>query len=186
MKTRIEVDLGKIVVDVDVADEKDIIEAAQRAVVAKLSESFPKAKFSKLNVDGLLYEDVYIGMLVRLNNGYDGIVTNKSDRGQKIHVQCVNGGSYSAHASVMVESDLTFEDVHKALEGVSKRGMGSSISYVSEGTTGYVKTREGFVPVVVGKVGKTNTKAYIVGNSNKLFKLSTADLDRVVRSEAKD
>ena len=185
MKSRIEVDLGKVVVDVEGLTDADLIAAARLAVIEKISKDFPNAKYKKLNADGLLYDDVSIGMIVELDSGLAAIVTNKLDRSQTVHVKCENGVSYGASASALKSSDMTFEEIHERLSKDELVNPLLNNRFVTEGTTGYVKTKEGYVPVVVGKVGKANTKAFIVGERDSVFKLKTAELKRIVRLEPK-
>lgn len=185
MKSRIEVDLGKIVVDVEGMTDAELVSAARLAVIEKLSNEFPKVKFKKLNADGMLYDDVEIGMIVEMENGLVAIVTNKLDRSQNIHLKCEDGSYYGSPASLLKPSDMTFEELHRHFSKGEKTNSLLNNRFVTEGTTGYVKSSEGYVPVVVGKVGKANTKAYIIGEKGAIFKLKTSELGRLVQLEPK-
>ncbi len=146
---------------------EELLANAKKAFIEQISKNlFPHIKYSISDADALTMETSFPGLIVETEEGLKGIVTAVNKK--TIDVMLVGHLDANGEPQAFKKSNATFEEAR------SIRCESSMLNW-NEGDSGYLKTENGFEPVVVGKTTTQKTKLHIIG-TNKSVTLTPIEL----------
>ncbi len=147
--------------------KEEMLENAKKAFIEQVSKSlFPHISYSINDADALTLETSFPGLIVETEDGLKGIVT--AVKRKTIDVMLAGHLDANGEPQAFKKSNATFEEARSIRCESSKPNW-------AEGDSGYLKTGEGFKPIVVGKTTTQKTILHIIG-ANESVTLTPIEL----------
>ncbi|MEC3515755.1 hypothetical protein P9135_29080 [Bacillus thuringiensis] len=147
--------------------KEEMLANAKKAFIEQVSKNlFPHISYSINDADALTLETSFPGLIVETEDGLKGIVT--AVKRKTIDVMLAGHLDANDEPQAFKKSNATFEEAR------SIRCESSKLNW-EEGDSGYLKTGEGFKPVVIGKTNTKKTTLHIIG-ANKSVTLTPIEL----------
>lgn len=175
-KMKVVLNLQSITVEIeaDPKNKEEILAKAKLAAIDQLAIKFPSLTYSTASMDALTMSTAHIGTVVNatLRGGKveTGVISGKN---QKTVDVALKGGRILQGSP----ENYTLKEVDHLHEIVWGRPMGSTTW--SEGDTGFLKTTNGKVPIVMAKSRGKNSKAYILNGEGRHYVLEESQLSSI-------
>lgn len=181
MKKKITITLRPISVVVEGKDERELLENAKRSLIEQLNQYFPPYSYSINDADALDFSNVTPGMIVQDNRKTLGIITAVNEK--TINVALAGGRLVQASPQLFQPSDATFEEARsrRITNDVTKE-----MNIWREGDSGYMKSKYGIDPVVVGKKPVKKYKLFIVNGGGRHFSVTEDQLHAFMKEEKEE
>jgi hypothetical protein len=172
-KMKVVLNLQSITVEIeaDPKNKEEILAKAKLAALDQLAIKFPALTYSTASMDALTMSTAHIGTVVNatLRGGKveTGVISGKN---QKTVDVALKGGRILQGAP----ENFTLKQVDDLDGIVWGRRMGSTTW--SEGDTGFIKTPNGKVPIVMGKSRGKKSKAFILNGEGRHYPLEESQL----------
>lgn len=175
-KMKVTLDLSSITVEVTANknNDKEILEAAKKAVLEQLAVKFPKFSYAIASADTLTMEEVAIGTTVNVEVNKKtevGIISGKNQK--TIDVALKGGRILQGHPSNFRLNTTANPD--EIVWGQQIKGETTWI----EGDTGFLNTGKETVAVILGKSKGKKNKAFIINGGGRHFPLEDKQLRHI-------
>jgi hypothetical protein len=168
--------LDSITFKVNGNSTEELVQNAKIALAEQLSSGkFPSVTYSIGDANALSIETAYAGLIVESNDGKIGICTAVNKK--TIHVTYQNHISVAGSPTIFKASSAKFEEARS-----KRRDADKKLNWWSEGFTGYLKTGEGIIPVVVGKTKGGKTRLEVI-NEKSYYSVSEQLMNRDLKDE---
>jgi hypothetical protein len=148
-------------------DDKELLERAKVAFVEKLQkEEFPRCTYTIADGEALSSSELVGGTIAYLSelkvHGQIFGVNSKT-----VSFVCKDGRRFNVPPGGLTKSNATIEDVFVPRPDWMRTG-----EYGWEGYNGYLKVKDEYIPVMVGKKKGKTTPVYIINGKGKGYSLT--------------
>ncbi len=157
--------------------KEEMLANAKKAFIEQVSKNlFPHIKYSINDADALTMETSFPGLIVETEEGLKGIIT--AIKRKTIDVMLAGHLDANGEPQAFKKSNASFEEARSIRCESSKPNW-------EEGDSGYLKTKDGIQPIVVGKTMKQGTLLHIIG-TNKSVSLTPIELLLYLKDNKED
>ncbi|WP_240416540.1 hypothetical protein [Paenibacillus periandrae] len=161
-----------VTVQVNGTDTKQLLADAEKKVVESLQSKFPSGYRYSVTEGAILETEKAVGGKIVFipDIKTDGVIFGKTAANLSVTTR---QGKFHCKASGLQDSKATFEEVFVSRPEFMKPEWG-------EGCMGYLKVKDEYLPIVVGKKKAGKTPVYTINDGGSFYSLTDSQLTKLL------